>query len=95
MIYALVTNVGHQGPAYQVPPLYSWTELELIAVVIVGQHTVNHAEKEELATKEFSKMVLGVFSSMAENWGEWVTEFHVVLVALGEVLPHFAGDKGA
>jgi len=95
VIYVLVTDVGRQGPVYQVPPLYSWTELELIAVEIDGQHTVNHVEKEERVTREFSKMVRGVFLPMAENWGEWVTEFHVVLVALGEVLPHFAEDKGA
>jgi hypothetical protein len=95
VIYAQDTVVGLLGLAYPVLPLYSWMELELIAVEIDGQHTVNHAEKEELATKEFSKMVRGVFLPMAENWGEWVTEFHVVLVALEEVLPHFAEDKGA
>jgi hypothetical protein len=67
VIYVLVTDVGHQGPVYQVPPLYSWTELELIVAETGGQHTVNHVEKEEHATLESFKMARGVFLLMVEN----------------------------
>ena len=95
MIYAQDTVVGLLGLAYPVLPPYSWTELELIVVEIDGQHTVNRVEKEERVTRESFKMVRGVFSPMTENWEGWVTEFHVVLVVLREVLPHFAEDKGA
>jgi hypothetical protein len=95
VIYAQDTVVGLLGLAYPVLPRYSWTELELIVVETGGQHTVNHVEKEERVTRESFRMVRGVFSPMAENWEGWVTEFHVVLVVLREVLPRFAEDKGA
>lgn len=95
MIYAPDTVVGLPGPVFRVLPMSSWTESEHTGEVTDGQLTVNHVEKEEVVTLEFSKTVLEVFLPMAKNSVELETTFLVALVVPKEVPPLFAEDKGA